>query len=90
VFVAVGRATVTVGSGVWVGGSTAVGTIVGNCASVGLGDRRHTPQTLEELERQHIERTVRHHAGNRTRASEELGISRATLISKIKRYELDI
>jgi transcriptional regulator with PAS, ATPase and Fis domain len=59
-------------------------------ARVGLGDRRHTPQTLEELERQHIERTVRHHAGNRTRASEELGISRATLISKIKRYELDI
>jgi DNA-binding NtrC family response regulator len=59
-------------------------------ARVGLGDRRHTPLTLEELERQHIERTVRHHAGNRTRASEELGISRATLISKIKRYELDI
>jgi transcriptional regulator with PAS, ATPase and Fis domain len=53
----------------------------------GIGDRRHTPMTLEELERQHIERTLRHHNGNRTRAAHELGISRATLINKIKRYD---
>jgi DNA-binding NtrC family response regulator len=33
----------------------------------GPGDRRHTPMTLDELERAHIERTLRHHAGNRTR-----------------------
>jgi Nif-specific regulatory protein len=43
--------------------------------------------TLDELERQHIERTLRHHNGNRTRAAHELGISRATLINKIKRYD---
>ncbi len=54
----------------------------------GVGDRRHTPLTLEELERQHIERTLKHHAGNRTRAAQELGISRATLINKIKRWEI--
>ncbi len=59
-------------------------------ARYGLGDRRHTPQTLEELERQHIERTLRHHEGNRTRASQELGISRATLINKIKRYNIKL
>jgi DNA-binding NtrC family response regulator len=53
----------------------------------GIGDRRHTPMTLDELERQHIERTLRHHNGNRTRAAHELGISRATLINKIKRYD---
>ncbi len=57
-------------------------------ARVGLGDRRHTPLSLEELERQHIERTLRHHSGNRTRAALELGISRATLINKIKRYAI--
>jgi DNA-binding NtrC family response regulator len=45
---------------------------------------------LEELERQHIERTLRHHGGNRTRSAQELGISRATLINKIKRWNLDI
>jgi DNA-binding NtrC family response regulator len=57
-------------------------------ARPGPGDRRHTPQTLDELERAHIERTLRHHTGNRTRAAQELGISRATLINKIKRYAI--
>ena len=57
-------------------------------ARAGPGDRRHTPLTLEDLERQHIERTLRHHDGNRTRSALELGISRATLINKIKRYSI--
>ena len=57
-------------------------------ARAGPGDRRHTPLTLDDLERQHIERTLRHHSGNRTRAAVELGISRATLINKIKRYSI--
>jgi len=57
-------------------------------ARPGIGDRRHTPLSLEDLERQHIERTLKHHGGNRTRAALELGISRATLINKIKRYAL--
>ncbi len=55
----------------------------------GVGDRRHTPMTLDELERAHIERTLKHHGGNRTRAAQELGISRATLINKIKRYAIN-
>jgi len=59
-------------------------------ARYGLGDRRHTPLTLDDLERQHIERTLRHHEGNRTRSAVELGISRATLINKIKRYSIKI
>jgi DNA-binding NtrC family response regulator len=57
-------------------------------ARAGLGDRRHTPMTLEALEHQHIERTLRYHGGNRTRAAKELGISRATLINKIKLYSI--
>lgn len=57
-------------------------------ARPGPGDRRHTPMTLDEMEHQQIERALRYHAGNRTRASKELGISRATLINKIKLYGL--
>jgi two-component system response regulator HydG len=53
-------------------------------------DRRYQAQSLSEVERQHIERTLRHHGGNRTRAAIELGISRATLINKIKAYSLNV
>jgi len=56
----------------------------------GTTDRRYQAQSLSEVERQHIERTLRHHAGNRTRAALELGISRATLINKIKHYGMSI
>ena len=47
-------------------------------------------RTLADVERDQIERALRHHAGNRTRAARELGISRATLINKIKSYALDL
>ena len=53
-------------------------------------DRRYLAQSLSEVERHHIERTLRHHGGNRTRAALELGISRATLINKIKAYSLNL
>ena len=51
---------------------------------------RHGRATLAEVERRQIEATLRRHAGNRTRSAVELGISRATLITKIKVYALDI
>ena len=54
------------------------------------GDKRHQPQALAEVERGHIEKTLKFHGGNRTRAALELGISRATLINKIKVYGLDL
>ena len=57
-------------------------------ARPGLGDRRHTPRTLEELERLQIERALLYNGGNRTHTARELGISRATLISKIRLYQL--
>jgi DNA-binding NtrC family response regulator len=47
-------------------------------------------RSLSDVERQHIERTLRHHGGNRTHAAMELGISRATLINKIKAYSLKL
>ena len=54
----------------------------------GVGPARHIPRSLAEVERAHIERTLRAHNANRTRAARELGISRATLINKIKMYHL--
>ena len=52
------------------------------------GDSPHTPRTLMDVERAHIHRTLRAHKLNRTHAARELGISRATLIKKIKEYGL--
>jgi DNA-binding NtrC family response regulator len=48
----------------------------------------HEPRSLTEVERAHIDRTLRAHAHNRTHAAKELGISRATLIKKIREYDL--
>ena len=48
----------------------------------------HEPRSLTEVERAHIDRTLRAHGHNRTRAAKELGISRATLIKKIREYDL--
>ena len=47
------------------------------------------PLTLEEVERGHIERTLHLLSGNRTQVAEALGISRATLHNKIRRYGLE-
>ena len=49
---------------------------------------QNVPKSLDEVERTHIERTLRAHTGNRTHTARELGISRATLIKKIKAYGL--
>ena len=42
--------------------------------------------TLAELEREHIERVLRHTGGNKSRASAILGIERSTLDRKLKRF----
>jgi two-component system, NtrC family, response regulator AtoC len=49
----------------------------------------YVPMTLEETERAHIERALEAHKGNRTHTATQLGISRATLIKKIKDYRLN-
>lgn len=57
----------------------------------GLGEDAvapHQARTLAEVERMQTERALRAHGGNRTRAARELGISRATLIKKIREYGL--
>ena len=59
----------------------------------GSGSKRRggfRPESLQEVERRHIERMLVHHDGNRTHAAKDLGIARATLINKIKTYDLDL
>jgi len=48
----------------------------------------HVPRSLAEVEKAHIDRTLKANRHNRTHAARELGISRATLIKKIREYEL--
>ncbi len=55
----------------------------------GGGVRRHQPTTLKESEQRQIERALKHHQGNRTHTARELGISRVTLLKKIREYGLD-
>jgi len=45
--------------------------------------------TLKELERELICRTLEHTGGNRTKAAEVLGISRATLHNRLREYHLN-
>ena len=54
------------------------------------GREAYRPRSLAAAEREQIEIALRHHGGNRTRAARDLGISRATLINKIRAYVLDL
>jgi DNA-binding NtrC family response regulator len=47
------------------------------------------PDSLADAERRHIDRTLRHTLGNRRQAARILGISRSTLLHKIRKYGLD-
>ncbi|MDC7235082.1 MAG: sigma-54 dependent transcriptional regulator [Spirochaetales bacterium] len=46
-------------------------------------------RTLKEIEKESITRALRRWEGNRSRAADELGISRRTIINKIKEFGLD-
>jgi DNA-binding NtrC family response regulator len=46
--------------------------------------------SLEELERDHIERMLRQYRYSRTKTADALGISKKTLYLKIKRYGLKV
>ena len=52
-------------------------------------DRPAPPDSLADAERRHIDRTLRHTRGNRRQAARILGISRSTLLHKIRKYGLD-
>jgi len=52
-----------------------------------IPDDSSVPQTLRELEREHILEALRRHDGNRAAAAWELGISERTLYYRIKEYQ---
>lgn len=62
----------------------------GRWRRVASAEAPYRPRSLADVEREQIERALRHHNGNRTRAARDLGISRATLINKIRVYALDL
>ena len=47
------------------------------------------PDPLAAAERRHIARTLQHTGGNRRQAALILGISRSTLLHKIRKYRLE-
>ena len=54
-----------------------------------LGESTPTPESLEVVERRQIAAMLQHTGGNRRKAAQLLGLARSTLLSKIRRYELE-
>ena len=47
------------------------------------------PESLDQIERRHIARTLDYTRGNKRRAAHLLGIARSTLLAKVRRYRLE-
>ena len=47
-------------------------------------------KSMVQIEKEHIERILQHTGGNRTMASKILGLSRVSLIAKIKQYKINL
>lgn len=47
------------------------------------------PDSLEAAERRHLARALQHTSGNKRRAAHLLGISRSTLLNKVRKYGLE-
>jgi Nif-specific regulatory protein len=52
------------------------------------GGRGYRPQSLDDVEREHIQRTLEHTDWNKSQTAAILGIERSTLDRKIKAYAL--
>ena len=57
--------------------------------AVAVGDEDSLPAAVEALERKMIGAAMRRHNGNKTRAAEELKVSRRNLIRLVQKYELE-
>jgi two-component system response regulator AtoC len=62
----------------------------GVSAAAGTEGEHGAAPSLEHIEREAIRRALTRSRGNRTRAATELGVSRKTIINKIKIYGLDL
>ena len=54
-----------------------------------LSPRLEEPDSLDAAERRHIALVLWHTAGNKRKAAHILGISRSTLLNKVRKYRLD-
>lgn len=66
------------------------GDVLGHVGKDSDGISGTDGMSLKEIEKQSIEKALRRWEGNRTKAANELGITRRTLITKIEEYDLDI
>ena len=66
------------------------GDVLGHVSKPAAGVTGTDGMSLKEIEKQSIEKALRRWEGNRTKAANELGITRRTLITKIEEYNLDI
>jgi DNA-binding NtrC family response regulator len=48
------------------------------------------PDSLDAAERRHLALVLRHTAGNKRKAAHILGISRSTLLNKVRKYRLEV
>jgi DNA-binding NtrC family response regulator len=65
------------------------GSVSANAQSAAVAeDEKFSTMALEELERLTIQRVFDKVSGNKAKAGELLGISRATLYRKLKRYQI--
>jgi DNA-binding NtrC family response regulator len=48
-----------------------------------------TPDSLNDAERRHVALVLRHTSGNKRKAAQLLGISRSTLLNKVRKYGLE-
>jgi two-component system, NtrC family, response regulator len=46
-------------------------------------------KTMQDVEKDHIKKILGYTGGNKTKASQILGISRVNLLSKVKKYRLE-
>jgi two-component system, NtrC family, response regulator HydG len=63
---------------------SSLGATSGNALST--SPDQYQPRTLDEVEKAHIMATLDYAEGNKTKASQILGIERSTLDRKLKRY----
>jgi Nif-specific regulatory protein len=81
--VALGLGPVIDAPDVWLSSLEAGGPVLGAAA-----EAEYRPLALEDVEREHILRTLQHTDWNKSQAASILGIERSTLDRKIKLYEL--
>ncbi|HEX2250930.1 MAG TPA: helix-turn-helix domain-containing protein, partial [Gemmatimonadales bacterium] len=54
-----------------------------------LSSTLQEPDSLDAAERRHLALVLRHTAGNKRKAAHILGISRSTLLNKVRKYRLE-